>query len=56
MVTNYQHKRIRRIAMVLGLYIGLILGMFIGQALTLRSIQKHGGYQIQSIELSNNGE
>lgn len=56
MVTNYQHKKIRRLAMVLGLYIGIILGVFIGQALTLRSIQKHTTHSIESIELGNNGE
>jgi hypothetical protein len=56
MVTNYQHKRIRRFAMFLGFALGLYLGMFLGQALTLRSIQKHGGCLAEHIELCNNGE
>ena len=50
MVTNYQHKKIRRFAMLIGFFFGLYIGLFIGQALTLRSIQRNGGCIATPIE------
>lgn len=43
MITNYQHKRIRRVAMMLGFFFGLYIGIAMGHALTLRKIQQLGG-------------
>lgn len=50
MVTNYQHAKIRNFALLLGIYLGLMIGMFVGQALTLRTIQKHGGCIAMPVE------
>lgn len=51
MVTNYQHKKIRRFAMLIGFFFGLYIGLFIGQALTLRSIQRVQNAEAHSVSV-----